>query len=209
MSCKVDERDVARVVAVIMAAGRSRRFGTADKRMARLPDGRPMLAAVQTLAAEAFDEVRVVLRDDDEVASLSLPTSIGVIRVAMQCDMQEGLGNSLSAAFTALERDASLDDCVAAAVMLADMPALRSETLQALKAMAARGGILRPSHEGASGHPVIFGRRFWQALAGLGGDEGGRSVIRDHCSACRELAVDDAGIHFDIDTQEGLSRLGG
>lgn len=34
-----------RVVALVMAAGCSRRFGVADKRLAVLPDGRSLLAS--------------------------------------------------------------------------------------------------------------------------------------------------------------------
>lgn len=69
--------------AVVVAGGRSRRFGTRDKALARVA-GRPMLARVCDALAPAVDELVVNCRADqaatvrDHLRSRSLPTTVAV-----------------------------------------------------------------------------------------------------------------------------------
>ncbi|WP_304525019.1 nucleotidyltransferase family protein [Halomonas sp. I5-271120] len=198
-------------VAVIMAAGASRRFGAADKRLASLPDGRRLLAATVASVADVFPALRVVLREGDDTNALGLAPDTPIIRAP---HASEGLGASIGDAFAALARDAELADAQVAAILLGDMPALRPATLDALQREAGRELILRPIQAGRPGHPVLFGRAFWPELAALGDsaggeegrDEGARSVIRAHRHHYVELLVDDPGIHLDIDKVTDVAR---
>lgn len=192
------------VIALIMAAGRSRRFGNADKRLATLPDGRTLLAVTVERVAEVFPRVRVVVREDDVPRDLGLSEEIRVIR-APRAD--EGLGSSLADAFSILGRDSRLADVEAAAVLLGDMPTIQAATLQALQRKAGASRILRPRYASRPGHPVLFGRDFWPELETLNGDEGGRAVIRRHAARYRALEVDDPGIHTDIDYPDDIAHL--
>ncbi|RTR06550.1 nucleotidyltransferase family protein [Halomonas nitroreducens] len=192
------------VVAVILAAGASRRFGAGDKRLARLPTGQPLLAAAVANAAAAFSRLRVVIRDGDDPAVLGLAADTPVIRAPHAHD---GLGASLADAFATLGNAPDLVDSVAAAVLLADMPSLSPETLGQLQAHATRARIVRPRQGGRPGHPVLFGRDFWGELSALHGDEGARGVIARHRAHSLELEVDDPGIHLDIDVVEDLTAL--
>ncbi|UYG09152.1 NTP transferase domain-containing protein [Halomonas sp. M4R1S46] len=192
------------VVAVILAAGASRRFGAEDKRRARMPGGQPLLAAAVANAAAAFPRLRVVLRDDDDPEALGLAPDTPVIRAPHACD---GLGASLADAFADLVGDPALVDTVAAAVLLGDMPCLAPETLGALRDGAEPDRILRPRHADRPGHPVLFGRAFWPELTALAGDAGARGIIARHRSRCRELEVNDPGIHVDIDVAADLAAL--
>ncbi|WP_192036254.1 NTP transferase domain-containing protein [Halomonas sp. YLGW01] len=199
-------------VAVIMAAGVSKRFGAADKRLAALPDGRRLLAASVAAASSAFPALRVVLREGDDPDALGLAPDTPIIRAPRAT---EGLGASIGDAFTALAADAALADIEAAAILLGDMPALRPATLNALKREAGREHIVRPVQAGRPGHPVLFGRAFWAELAALGDsevdkesrDQGAKSVIRANRQHYLELSVDDPGIHLDIDRAGDLERL--
>ncbi|WP_245781547.1 nucleotidyltransferase family protein [Halomonas saccharevitans] len=202
--------DANRLVVLMMAAGRSRRFGPADKRLARLPDGRPLLAAsLQASLALSPRRVLVVLAGES-LASLALdahePASLGLL-VAPRAD--EGLGASLGDAFTRLLEDPGMRDVEAAAVWLGDMPAIAPWTCRRLAAAAAPERIVRPRHGGRPGHPVIFGRAFWPHLARLAGEQGARGVIADHPQACREIEVEDDGVHRDIDTPAMLASQPG
>ncbi|GGX80806.1 hypothetical protein GCM10007160_05010 [Litchfieldella qijiaojingensis] len=185
-----------------MAAGRSQRFGDADKRLAVLPDGRTLLAATMERAAEVFPLVRVVLREDDDRQALGVPEKGQVIRAPHG---GAGLGASLADAFVALARDTHLANCEAAAIVLADMPFIQVATLRTLLCDADPSRIVRPRHGGRPGHPVLFGRDFWLELTKLDGDEGGRAIIRQHMAQCREIDVDDPGIHADIDLPEDIA----
>lgn len=205
-------KHVTKSVAVIMAAGASRRFGAADKRLASLPDGRRLLAATVASVAEVFPALRVVLREGDDPNALGLAPDTPIIRAP---HASEGLGASIGDAFAVLARDAELADVQVAAILLGDMPALRPATLDALQRESGRELILRPVQAGRPGHPVLFGRAFWPELAALGDSEGGeegrdegaRSVIRAHRHHYVELLVDDPGIHLDIDQVTDVARL--
>ncbi|MBB3232553.1 nucleotidyltransferase family protein [Halomonas stenophila] len=196
-----DPRDV---VAVILAAGASRRFGSEDKRRARLPDGQPLLATAVANAAAAFPRLRVVLRDEDDPVALGLAADTPIIRAP---HAREGLGASLADAFAGLAGDPALVDTVAAAVLLGDMPALAPGTLEELRDRAARARIVRPRHAGRPGHPVLFGRAFWGELTALAGDGGARGILARHRAHCHELEVSDPGIHVDIDVAADLAAL--
>lgn len=193
-----------RVVAVIMAAGSSRRFGEEDKRRAPLSRGETLLSASFTRAAEAFTHCRVVLRDTDTPAHLGLAEHAPVVRVA---HADRGLGTSLAEAFATLAQDSSLADVQAAAILLGDMPAIHADTLRRLQQAADTAHILRPRHAGRPGHPVLFGRDFWPALTRLEGDSGARRLIHQHPACYREVEVDDPGILLDIDTPSDLQHL--
>lgn len=187
------------MVALVMAAGQSRRFGQDDKRQARLSDGCGVLAASVTHAAEVFDAVRVVLREDDDPTRLGMPPAAHVIRAARA---EQGLGASLAEAFAALLKDNQPFE--AAAVLLGDMPWVSRATLQTLCDAASASRIVRPRQAGRLGHPVVFGREFWPLLRELRGDVGARALVRQHAERCWSIDVDDAGIHHDIDRPDDL-----
>lgn len=180
-----------RVVGLVLAAGRATRFGT-DKRRARLPDGRKLLDASLANAAEAFDELLLVLRDDDTIDDLILPRQVRVFHTPLA---QRGLGASLAAGTEAL----SSHPATALAVLLGDMPWVRPDTCASLIRMASTSRIVQPHHKGRPGHPVLFGRTFWPSLCELDGDEGARGLINRHLEHYQPVDVDDPGILLDID----------
>ncbi|MDX1465283.1 MAG: NTP transferase domain-containing protein, partial [Halomonas sp.] len=130
-SARGEPRDV---VALILAAGASRRFGTDDKRLARLPGGQSLLTAAVASAAAAFPRLRVVLRDEDAPEALGLSPDTPIIRAP---HARDGLGASLADAFAGLAGDPALADTVAAAVLLGDMPCLSPGTFRELRDHAA------------------------------------------------------------------------
>ena len=182
----------ARVTALVMAAGASRRFGDADKRVTTLPDGHPLLAATVDSLRKAFRDVRTVIRSGDTLAELQLPEHTPIIRAL---NASWGMGSSIADAVGTLEGEAT--DAVA--ICLGDMPWVRADTLRRLVRDATAGNIVRPTHNGRPGHPVLFGRAYWHELGQLTGDQGGRDLIRHHWSQCRHLPVDDPGILADLD----------
>ncbi|WP_371364504.1 NTP transferase domain-containing protein [Pseudomonas sp. QL9] len=183
-------------VALLLAAGFGRRFG-ADKRRARLADGRTLLAASLANARAVFDEVRVVLRAEDDPIELGLPVDIPLVRCA---DAQSGMGHSLAAGVN------SLKSCTAdsVAILLGDMPWLAESTLRLLLEQATAQRIVFPQHDGQRGHPVLFGRAFWPELLQLQGDEGARQVLQAHRDAWHPVVVDDSGVLRDVDTPAAL-----
>lgn len=178
-------------VALVLAAGRGRRFGS-DKRIAVLPSGETMLAATLGRALQAFVEVWVVLRVEDDPMALGVDPRVKVVR-AERAD--EGMGCSLAAGVTALEGTGF----EAVAVMLGDMPWVEVGTLERLRDLAEGGRIVVPEFEGRWGHPVVFGRRFWEGLTELDGDYGGKRVIEGNHRSCWVVKIQDIGVTRDMD----------
>ncbi|WP_456269872.1 nucleotidyltransferase family protein [Kushneria sp. AK178] len=197
-------RGTGDVLGLILAAGHSRRFG-GDKRLADL-SGRTLLAATVATLEPHVAGVTVMLRHGERPDMLGLPTETHFV-VAPEAPV--GMGISLASAVSTLleSSEPCLQRCEALALMLGDMPQVQADTLQALMARAHRETIVRPCHQGVPGHPVVFGRRFWPALAGLRGDEGARRVLKRHASQVVMLTVDDPGILNDVDTPDDLPSL--
>ncbi|ASA31823.1 NTP transferase domain-containing protein [Pseudomonas aeruginosa] len=184
------------VLCLVLAAGQGRRFGS-DKRLARLADGTTLLAASVARAREAFAEVRVVVRAGETPASLGLPAQQ---RLVHSLDASSGMGHSLAAGVAAARNSPAR----AIAVLLGDMPWIAADTLERLAAMATPEAIVFPLYDGQRGHPVLFGRAFWDALAQLDGDQGARRVLQAHRPAWREVPCDDPGVLCDVDTPAAL-----
>ncbi|NYS76574.1 MULTISPECIES: nucleotidyltransferase family protein [Halomonadaceae] len=190
------------VVALVMAAGYSRRFGEDDKRCATLTDGRSLLAASVANAEQAFPILRVAIREEDDATLLGLAESTPLVRLHQA---HLGLGASLADAMAALSHDARLKSVEAVAILLGDMPWIHQKTLLSLQRQATRDTIVRPCHEGKPGHPVIFGRMLWPALEALSGHTGAKEIIRHNAAHYREYQVQDVGTLMDIDEPAHLA----
>lgn len=187
---------MADTLALILAAGHGRRFGS-DKRLALLADGRGLLATCVAQARQVFDSVWVVLREEDDSAALGLPSDQALIRCT---EAEQGMGHSLAAGVQALRgRPES-----ALAVLLGDMPWIDPASLRQLLQAADAEHIVFPLYQGQRGHPVLFGRQYWPALAQLRGDLGARAVLMAHQPAWRGVSLDDPGVLRDVDTPQAL-----
>ncbi|MFJ2980793.1 MULTISPECIES: NTP transferase domain-containing protein [unclassified Pseudomonas] len=187
-----------KVVALVLAAGRSVRFG-GDKRRATLADGRSLLAHSVERACSVFSDVRVVLREGERAEDLGLPAGC---RIVASPDAASGMGHSLAAGAASLADS----EAQAVAILLGDMPWIEPSTLRQLVAAATASTIVLPRQAGQQGHPVLFGRDFWPGLTQLTGDEGARSLVKAHRDCCVVLELDDTGVLLDVDTPEGALR---
>jgi Uncharacterized MobA-related protein len=136
--------------------------------------GAPMLrrAAEAALASRA-DETVVVLPPDAPARRAALE---GLpVRVVENPEAGEGMAASIRAAVRAAAPEAD-----ALILALADMPEIGPAHLDALIAAFDPGegrAICRAADaEGRPGHPVLFGRCFFEALGKLEGDSGWRGL---------------------------------
>jgi molybdenum cofactor cytidylyltransferase len=189
------------IVGILLAAGASSRFGS--KKILHLVDqGVPMGVLSAHNLASAVDRVLVVVQPEDE-SYTRLVQQAGWL--AVPClQWREGMGASLACGVRASS------DADGWLVALADMPFILPETIGAV-AQALRGGapLAAPVSDGRRGHPVGFACEYRSELCTLSGDIGARDILaRDH-SRIELLAVEDAGIHRDIDSRADLDRPGG
>ena len=92
---------------------------------------------------------------------------------------------------------------------LVDHPAVKANTYYALfsEARANPDRIIIPDFFGRHGHPVYFGRNFFDALLEAPEDLGARYVVQRYRDRVTYLPVDDEGVILDIDTPEDYGRL--
>jgi molybdenum cofactor cytidylyltransferase len=188
---------VSSVYAVLLAAGRSTRFGGA-KLMHRLADGRPIaLASAQALLAATSRVVAVVNANDAALRSMLADAGIDLI---VSPARNEGIGTSLASAV------AATPSATGWVVALGDMPFVQSPTIDAvLRALEAGAAIAVPTYQGRRGHPVGFASAFRSALLALKGDVGARELFAEHASEVVRIACDDPGILRDVDRPSDLA----
>ncbi len=177
------------ITTLLLAAGSGRRFGS-QKLMAKLPDGRSVIAASMENLASGSDRILAVVGADAELDDTLQALGCTVVRNPRA---DEGMGTSIAAGVAAsAEADGWL-------VALGDMPYVNSRTVAAVKASMRFGGIVVPQFAGRNGHPVGFGRDFREALLALHGDSGARVLMDRHARQVMTLPVADEGILRDID----------
>lgn len=191
------------LVCVVAAAGHSRRFGTKDKRHARLNDGRRLLPASLEAAARLSPWRLVVLGPGECLSDWGLPPSAQLATLSLE-HTSHTLGDSLAAAFHWLLQHARQQrpELIAAAVWLGDMAWVSSASCRRLAASARADRLVRPCYRDQPGHPVIVGRDFWPEMTRLHGQDGARALLRRHRQALVEIKVDDPGVVRDLDTPE-------
>lgn len=186
----------------MLAAGKSRRFGS-DKRLYAL-DGTPLLQRVLALPLRQGLPTLLVLKPDDVlILEELLGPWYGNERLSIMYSPRsdEGIGNSLAiAAATARTRGYA-----GMLVLLGDMPYIKPQTLTAILRAFCPKRISIPRFSGRNGHPVLFSRHWFEQLAALAGDEGGKTIIDDNPGYLTRVDVDDRGIHRDIDHPPGIA----
>jgi len=173
---------MARVAAVVLAAGEASRFGSPKQRLLLPP-------VLDRLASTSVGEIVIVKGAHELLILLSTPPA----RVVPCPDWERGPGASLRCGLAALDEDVE-----AAVVVLADGPKLSPQAVErVLDEWRAHGGVVAASYEGARGHPLILGRSDWVVIP----DEG----LRDR--PVRLVPCDDLGAPGDVDVPEDLELL--
>lgn len=182
-----------RTVLVLLAAGRSTRFGSADKLEARWR-GKPLaLHAVAALRPIPFVE-RVAIVSDTAIDFGALG-----YRVVVNPHPENGLSSSLKLGVAAAQ------DLGAAAMLvaLADMPRVSTmHFLHLLDAGERADSVVASTGDGRITPPALFAAGRFAELANASGDEGGRALIQN----ARLIAAAEGEL-TDIDTADELEQL--
>ena len=182
-------------VLVLLAAGRSTRFGAGRHKLHQELAGRPLgVVAATTLAALPF-RARVVVT---AVGGLNFE-ALG-FREVVNDDPEAGMGRSVALGVEAADRLGA----AAVLVALADMPCVTAAHVERLFATAGGAGVVASSDGHAAKPPALFTRDQFARLRALSGDVGARALLRDAA-----LVVAPADELVDVDTAEELDQLRG
>ena len=191
------------VVAVVLAAGASTRFGS-PKLLAPLR-GRPVLQHVLDALADApVGEVIVVLGTDAEAIERAVAWRRE--RRVVNPRPADGLSSSLRVGLDAAVEVPGAD---AVLVVLGDQPALRPEAVRRIVAAAGSPGAAGASFIRArypvdpAPNPVLVRRSAWALAAGLDGDRGLGPLLASRPELVLEVSVE--GANPDVDTPADLA----
>lgn len=186
------------VAVILLAAGRSRRFGPTNKLLASFK-GQPVVThSAAMLATIGLQEmIAVCAVDGDDVAGVVEPYGFSIVRT--QSDTC-GMAHSLAMGVRTVSRSPSIE---AVLVCLADMPNVTSTHVKRLMdihdnnpqtAIASSNGIKTMP-------PALFGRDYFPALSTLQGDIGAKSFLQG-----AQLVCADDIVLMDIDCAEDLGH---
>jgi molybdenum cofactor cytidylyltransferase len=191
-----------KVVAILLAAGSASRFGS-DKLLHALPHDVPIaVQAVRHLKPVFEKSIFAVVRPEmTALADLLRKEGCEVV----PCERAaEGMGASLACGVRAAhEVDPGADGYL---IALADMPFIRSSSIEAVRdALASGAPLAAPYFRARRGHPVGLSARFRAELEALQGDEGARKILAAHQSNIVKVPVGDPNVIRDIDTPGDLA----
>lgn len=186
------------IAAVLLAAGRGRRFGS-DKRKALTHEGESLLATALQRYSAIFPLLALVVGPDDDFG-LAQCRRFGAAAVVNPL-AHEGLGSSVACGI----RWAQAQGLGGVVMGLADMPFVQAETLAAVAStLAATTQLVLPVYQGQPGHPRGIPGSAFSVLATLSGERGAAVVL--DWSVALQLPCDDAGCVLDIDTPAMLAQ---
>lgn len=192
--------DGRRVVGVVLAAGTSSRYGAANKLLTTV-DGAPMVRrSTEALLAADLDAVVAVVGHEVERVRAALDDAVPTVdndRYAA------GQATSVATGVRAA-RDRDADAIVFA---LGDMPWVDPASVDALRAAyaAGAGDALAAAVDGERGNPVLFDRRYFDALVDgdVDGDGGGREILLSS-EAAALVETGDPGVRRDVDRPDDV-----
>ena len=197
-------RAALKVDIVLLAAGRSSRMGGPNKLLALL-DGEPLVRRTARRALGSKAATTIVVTGHQRERVRSALAGLGVT-VADNPDFADGLASSLKAGIARVAPDAA-----GAMIVLGDMPGVSSRDLDSLIDAFRRSGghaVVRASHQGKRGNPVLLPRSLFAAVAQLEGDTGARHLVEAEGLDVIDVEIGQ-GASIDVDTREALEGAGG
>ena len=189
--------EAPRLAVAVLAAGQSRRFGSADKLAALLGDGLLGEHACRTLAGLPSAHRWVIAARPDHPCAPGWRAA--GFEIAVNPAAESGMGSSVALA----ARLAQEAGAAALLIALADMPLVPISHFQALVARAAGLGadaVIASAAGDMAMPPALFGSAQFTALAEASGDAGARHLL----AGAERLAGDPAWL-IDVDHAEALA----
>lgn len=188
------------IAGILLAAGYSTRMGQ-PKALLPYEDITFIDSILNKLAEIKCDPIISILGASAEL--ICQKTHVNSFQCFQNPQPEHGMLSSLKIAIEQLP-----PSTIGFILALIDHPLVKLETYQKLMEMAKNNPahIVIPQFYGHNGHPVYFGRPFFESLLNLSLSEGARAVIHENASEIKFLNVEDEGILKDIDSPQDFQR---
>lgn len=195
------ETPSCRISMIVLAAGLSSRFGR--NKMLEPIENTPLLVhVVSTALRSRVSEVIVVSGHADEKVRYLLQGY--ACKIIFNEDYVKGQSFSVRKGLTAASPDAN-----AIMIQPGDMALTSEKIVNGVidKYEQTRAPIVAASHQGRSGHPILFDRSLFQEIMEIDESTRGlKKVVSSHLSQAVTVEAG-AGALFDLDTQDDLERF--
>ena len=195
---------------LLMAAGKSRRF-KAQTGMHKLLFTLPH--QTKSMLTKSYQKLRryyqpqniIIVTNQVEPEIQALAATFESKQIIVQSD---GLGSSIAQSVSTLLKDPEsvIHNWKGLLILHADLPYISLETISLVDRYLRIDSPLtvRPTYQNKPGHPVGFRASLFSALSKLSGDNGARSILKEHPPHL--LITEDLGILQDIDSVEDLDQ---
>jgi len=191
------------IVALILAAGQSKRFGS-PKQLLKWKSSNLLENAIKAISESNISNTFLVLGANyNQISELSDTDSVYIIR---NDSWEQGLGNSIAFGVNyILNKNIKVDGIL---LMLADQPLIDSDYLNSIieKFKPNQNQIVASSYlNGKKGVPALFNKSCFEELTKLQGDTGAKALIENYS---KNMTLIKGGNKLDdIDTLEDYKRM--
>lgn len=198
-ACKVLTMKDYSLFSIVLAAGKSERFGS-TKQLATISGQALVALAVRRAEAVSGRKSVLVVGNDWQAVAEACRPLLGYL--ALNPLVAAGISESIRVGLKCVANHAD-----GILLMLADQPLVDSAHLQALERRwrDAPDSIVASEFANTLGPPVIFPRRDFDALSSLSGDRGAKDLLRANSGRVNTVAFEPAAI--DIDSAGDLSKI--
>jgi len=194
-----------KVAGIVLAAGRSSRMGRPKALLPLGSQGQTFLTRiVETFRKAGMEEILVVTAAGSELTSVLLSDKFP-FRLILNESPELGQLSSFQVGLQSLD----LSKVSGTLMTPVDVPLVSVETVKSLieahsKSLAP---VVRPVRKKAHGHPVIFDRALFQEILLEPSDSTVKTIVHRHSKQSVEVAVNERGPFYDIDTPEDYEFL--
>ncbi len=195
----------AKVAAIVLAAGQSRRAGERNKLLIMIDDAPMIEHVIRSAVGSSAHQVIVVT--GHEAGSMQKVLANYRAQIVFNPDYLSGMASTLRVGIEAVGREMD-----GALIMLGDMPLISTAQVDQLIAEfdpATERDIVVPYKNGQRGNPVLWSTRYFPALKALSGDTGGRGLMSENIAKVLDVPVTDDAVFTDFDTLDSLRYLNG
>ena len=198
-------------LALVLAAGSSSRFGSSDKRLGLFLQ-QPLIYHCLCQLHESQLPIAVALVEGDTIAAQLRSDFPDILVLELPANkVTQGMGSTIAAAISLLQRQGHLLSQQPLMICLADMPLIKASTFRqvadAIRLSLCDAVVPKQPQQNRWGHPIAIKGEFIRRFAMLSGDRGGKSCLQQSLTGLEFLTVDDAGIYCDVDTPAALAAL--